>query len=343
MVSSSQAWRSFWRLRWPPIALGFMVGMSVALLSRRWEAEILESGRQRPPNVFPGDPKIQRVESGNPPTFILKHNSKAGGTFSRVLLKAVFRNRVHLQYIDDDNVLPLNATTFHFVAVLMRNPCSWYVAWANECPTKAYDFRRPTFGPNPFQPMGYLERHTTQQEFQDFVLNTRSPDGIGVIGFYLWQSIIAPVCHLWHQRLAEGKKMYEGATPERCNNTDRIRQDLAAADPRKLAHCWIFQETLMDDMRECLLAYEQLILPGAIDWDLFNQAAANRSGEGLFFERAWSVARWAAPSLQIRRHKPCAEHFQDPAMTRILRAADPFLFEKFGYGQCCTPSSHRIW
>ena len=30
---------------------------------------------------------------------------------------------------------------------------------------------------------------------------------------------IAPVCHLWHQRLLEGKKMYEGATPERCNNT----------------------------------------------------------------------------------------------------------------------------
>ncbi|OLQ00044.1 Voltage-dependent T-type calcium channel subunit alpha-1I [Symbiodinium microadriaticum] len=117
---------------------------------------------------------------------------------------------------------------------------------------------------------------------------------------------------------------------------DRIRQDLAAADPRKLAHCWIFQETLMDDLRECLLAYEQLILPGAIDWDLFNSAAANKSGEGLFFDRAWSVARWAAPSLQIRRHKPCdllcrAEHFQDPAMTRIVRAADPFLFEKFGY------------
>ncbi|CAE7265561.1 unnamed protein product [Symbiodinium sp. CCMP2456] len=294
-------------------------GLGLSLLGS--QAEILE-GSRRPQNVFPGDPKIQWVD-GNTPTFILKHNSKAGGTFSRVLLKAVFKNRAHLQYIDDDNILPPNATKFHFVAVLMRNPCAWYVAWANECPTKAYDFRRPTFGPNPFQPMGYLERHTTQQEFQDFVLNTRSPDGIGVIGFYFWQSIIAPVCHLWHQRQAEGKKVYEGATPERCNSTDRIRQDLAAADPRKLAHCWIFQETLMDDLRECLLAYEQLILPGAIDWDLFNAAAANKSGEGLFFERAWNVARWAAPSLQIRRHKPCAEHFQDPAMTRIVRAADP--------------------
>ena len=70
----------------------------------------------------------------------------------------------------------------------------------------------------------------------------------------------------------------------------------------------------MDDMRECLLAYEpclanavlvlldllflshsrevaecslskeQLILPGAIDWDVFNQAAANKSGEARRLE-----------------------------------------------------------
>ena len=37
------------------------------------------------------------------------------------------------------------------------------------------------------------------QEFQDFVLNTRSPDGIGVIGFYLWQSM--PLTVLVHLQI----------------------------------------------------------------------------------------------------------------------------------------------
>ncbi|CAE7207765.1 CACNA1I [Symbiodinium pilosum] len=145
--------------------------------------------------------------------------------------------------------------------------------------------------------------------------------------------------------MAAGKNMHPDASPERCNSSARIRQDLAAADPRKLAHCWIFQETLMEDLRECLHAYVRIhpLTERLINWDIFNAAAANKSGEGLFFERAWSVARWAAPSLQIRRHKPCMEHFQDPAMAKIVRNADAHLFEKFGYSHCCTSSSHRIW
>ncbi|CAJ1333660.1 unnamed protein product, partial [Effrenium voratum] len=282
--------------RWLPWLLGACTGLALLLLQ-----SAMQSGKV-PRNVQP-EVRFQAM-----PTFVLKHNSKAGGTFSRTLLKAVFKfnpsKKALWKIIDDDNALFPNDKKKNFVAVLMRNPCAWNVAWANECPTKAWDFGRPTFAANPLGPMGYLERHTTDTELRNWMLNARSPEGLGVISFYLWQSMVCPKCWGWHRKVKEGLNPKEG---EHCNSSHRAQQDMAVMNPQSLAHCWIFQETLMEDMRVCLTAFEASH-PAAADsvrWDLFEKAAANQSGEALFFERDWSVARWAAPSLQYRRHKPC--------------------------------------
>lgn len=56
-------------------------------------------------------------------------------------------------------------------------------------------------------------------------------------------------------KLTPGDNGAKKAAYSKCySNKHRTQVDLARWDPNKMAHCWIFQETLMEDLRECLEA-----------------------------------------------------------------------------------------
>lgn len=269
------------------------------------------------------------------PTLYYKHLTKAGGTFGRRLIETVFLSRANFAIDEDDSGLPPeNARRNLFLAVSMRNPCDLYLSYMHFHPAKAFSYG-PTFGPNP---VGKAKGPFAVDQLKEWLLNARLPGHTGFYSYYMWSLLIRPECADWHRRRNETRP-----SADLCDNEEQIRSDLGAFSPKTLAQCWIFMETMMDDFRTCFEAYEQsLNLPGgAINWKLFNQIAANQSIQDELLADGHQHADKLS-SKQRERHKPCGEYFSSRNMSALVHTSDPDLFEKFGYHQCCMPSSHHI-
>merc|ERR1712013_123763 len=126
----------------------------------------------------------------------------------------------------------------------MRNPCDLYVSFANYNPNKAYGYVQ-TRGENPLlgRRVGMLE----VSEFEKWLLNSSLLDGTGFYSFYFWQSVIQPECHNFWKLPNDKRRELE----DRCENATLMQKQLRDFSPTSIAHCWIFQETMMDDFRVC--------------------------------------------------------------------------------------------
>lgn len=278
------------------------------------------------------------------PRFIIKHLSKAGGTFSTWLARKVV-NQNYLTAIEDDRVLPKYLYPTDFLAITMRNPCDWYVSWAHGAPKKIWGYKNPMFGPNPVNPpVGYRIGPISEEEFHDFVLNSRAPDGLGFLSWYFWHLIVEPDCNHFTLRQLKKENFKKNETPGKCLNYTRIREDWKTLDPMRFAHCYIYQETAMSDWRYCLEAWQKVApwARNAVDWKLFEAYEANATLTEQGFNQKFGKFEGKSLSSQQKRHKPCSELVQGN-LSKEIKRADPGLFEKFGYLDCCQSSRHTHW
>lgn len=280
---------------------------------------------------------------GEGPRFYYKHLTKAGGTFGRALLNAVFADEDFYTINEDDAALPPpeQRTQEAFVAVTMRNPCDLYVSFANFHPGKAFAYG-PTYGPNP---LGNDRGPYSVAALREWLLDSRLPDGTGFYSYYFWSLVIAPECAGWFQK---GRNHEPHPSSGVCNNSTRIALDLQKFSPQKLAQCWIFQETMMNDFRRCLKAYEKssTLVAGSVNWTRFEHIASNVTlQDELLSSYPYSdVYRDKSVAKSSSRHPQCRHYFpqNNPEMQGIVRKSDPHLFGKFGYRQCCVASDHHI-
>lgn len=129
-------------------------------------------------------------------------------------------------------------------------------------------------------------------------------------------------------------------------------RDLDNWVPAASAHCWVFEETLMENLRECLQVYEHSSPhhTGFVDWDIFNSFVPNATTvKKLKREKrsaGFSSFTDSSKSLEARsqRHGSC--HKYNPTLQQAVRKTDPWMFENFGYTTCCgqrtkpMPESH---
>merc|ERR1719362_2253767 len=275
-------------------------------------------------------PKVRQNITFGPkanPLFLVKHFTKAGGTFARwVLMQAVKENKYSWNI--DDSSLSMKQRRESFTVVIVRNPCDWYISWAHFNAGKAFNYKQETFGPDPFPPggkPGQLDR----DDFKKWFTNVRFPDGKGFLSYYVWHTFIAPECFMLYSKHFKGE-----ADPNwpRCSNRTHMWEDLANFKPLEQAHCWVFHETFMEDFRNCLKAYELSCLkhqPGVINWTRFEDIATGR--------RKYTDPKKSL-SNQHKRHKPCEYFFNESGIDDgPIMDSDPFLFDKFGYKSCCKP------
>ena len=93
------------------------------------------------------------------------------------------------------------------------------------------------------------------------------------------------------------------------------------------AHCWLFQETLLADLRECLEAWEQSheLHAGVVNWTHFE--AVEKGQVTALTDKSKSVENAKA------RHGECTGY--NPGLSHVVRKTDRMLFDKFGFTTCC--------
>jgi len=284
------------------------------------------------------------------PRFMLKHLTKAGGTYAHWILDRIFIGDHHLGVSNDDEALVRDSKQHHLVAIIVRNPCDWYVSWAHFNAGKAFNYRQDTFGPNPFlspalqksnlkhiQQNAPRDRHLSRSEFRAWYKNVRFPDGKGFMSFYLWMLVLRPECIYTHQRLARGEHWPH---EESCRNLTQMSRDWEAWLPSATANCWIFHESFSEDLRECLRRYEASsdFGRGSVNWTKL-EALLDNHGSLIFEDNRKSLTSAGA------RHQPCSYYFGGPTgiSDDEIKASDPYLFSKFGYKGCCSGSTRQIF
>lgn len=302
-----------------------------------------------PPLKKYNDPRYQ-------PKFVMKHLTKAGGTFLRVLLEAVISDnpadgRPRFHYINDDN--PLNSVApgkapheRDFLAITMRNVCDLYLSFASFGPGKAYAYGiNETVGPYSDAQKKLLSGTTMRPaDFKTWMLNARRKfSSAGFYSFYFHGHIVTPECYYndVHKKSFQRPNPKQAELTEACDRSPtRIQEDLRTFDPMYVARCWLFHETLLDDVRQCLQVWEKEAawVKDAVNWAKFEAIAKN---ETMQAELLGTKAHEKMAGRTTRSHASCSEMFPPGGeLEQLVRETDPWLFEKLGYSGCCTRSNH---
>lgn len=157
-----------------------------------------------------------------------------------------------------------------------------------------------------------------------WIAGARYGPGVGYASHDHWTAVIAPEC----KRTSSAQ---DSAWP--CANCTRRRAaaELRAADPAAFAHCWVANERLGEDLRECLRAYEAhanaSLLPA--EWAALERGLAEPSSLLPPSKQLWTRAK---------RHPDCQSVFtRGGALEQLVFKLDGALFRALGYESCCTP------
>ena len=290
----------------------------------------------------------------------MKHLTKAGGTFLRLLFDAVIKPypgvdgqkpSSRFQYTNDDT--PINPKRpgkkiweRPFIVVTMRNICDLYLSFASFGPGKAFAYGvNQTSGPFPFGAKGNkIPQPITPENLKLWMLNARRTyTHAGFYSFYFHGEVVAPECNFnrVHTKSFQMPNPKEQELTAACDrNATRIYEDLRTYDPMTFARCWLFHETLLDDVRECLKVYEKesAWTQDSINWERFEVIANNKTEQFLLLG---SKAHEKMAGGATETHASCKEIFPPGGeMEALVKETDPWMFDKLGYSGCCTPSSH---
>lgn len=166
------------------------------------------------------------------------------------------------------------------------------------------------------------KRHIESGEIDAFRQWVTSPSGWKrKVSYSFWckhlknSSIPEPSHFCGPEATCEGYEQWEREYGE--TSRQMFHQDISSAwTPDTLADCWIHTETLSDDAKRCLHAYENI--GGRVDWSRVPDFIENgnpRAGEAR-----------------------CDTFFDETAKAEVIEN-DRELFERFGYKQCCSSGS----
>merc|ERR1711924_343122 len=115
----------------------------------------------------------------------------------------------------------------------------------------------------------------------EWLLNARFKDGPGFYSFYFWQSIVRPRCNNYWKRLNSS----DPVEVDFCNAA-QMWKDLRDFRLGDRLQCVVLQESLMQDLRECLVAYElsSELAAGRVDWATFDLIESNSTFREQLFQ-----------------------------------------------------------
>ena len=129
---------------------------------------------------------------------------------------------------------------------------------------------------------------------------------VGWYSFMMWEQILAPECLFSNFVDSAGLPTYNTSEKKRAQHelcygrNHRVQADLSKWRPEETAHCWVFKETMIADLRECLHAYETSMptVKGAVNWTAFEMFDKDKDKPG-WFDKSKSLANADA------RHGSC--------------------------------------
>jgi len=267
--------------------------------------------------------------------FLYDHLPKAGGSFIRAVLtggdagvsKVISSD--HVRVIEEGGTLSEEDRQLTFTVGSVRNPCDYYVscwAFSGRLPAavqKAGGFQE-TGGEEYYGTSDELNTPEDQQRFGKWLRHVM-PDGLApglLTARLLWSYANQSVANA-----SRPEPNLQGWAEE-----DRLTYYAAALsfDPSSV-DCWVRTETLTDDLRRCLVLFEDRAGSGIVNWNEFNETVALREGEHEDVKDVSMKNVWTKNS----GHQPCEFYF-DKANADFVLETDSTIFSKFGYSACCT-------
>jgi len=277
-----------------------------------------------------------------------KHISKCGGSYLISLVKNMTRGHDR-STTEQHPLLPVDRQQ-EFVIASVRNPCDYYVSlWAYEenkwnsdpphpdglssvlsrpfvrgedsqkwrqQPTKGDWLHPPIFEPPISKAQIALgQQYSNRTTFRSFMEMSHLGTGAkhGVMSYRFWQTLIQK-----HRMQCWGEKVLT-CTKSLKEYDAKVESDLAGFDFANLVDCWVYTETLDDDVHRCLKRYEE-VSGNILDWKAWRSRSSSQN---------------AAPHFQCH-------HFyrgKNQDLAAKVMALDGALGSKFKYHECCAAAA----
>ena len=284
-----------------------------------------------------------------PPCFVLRRMSKTGGTFADNVLQQMVPPK-HLGTVKDGRPVPCavwRARNDIFIVGTMRNPCSWYTSLAS------FHSAHPHLDPK--KGAAWASGHRVdnvqaallsgnatrgQAVLSNWITSARSRHGVGYFTYHFWTSWLRNECF---------------GVPVTCQNCSEqaLMRDLQLHPPlpERLADCWLYDDTLVEDLERCLQLYSRIHPRGqhAVNMSRFRQTVESVAHSKMFTHTSKSPDRLAKHNATCGDlfHRSWAQHEQKSwdqggsqvtpnttSLQVIVELADPYLFRGFAMG-CC--------
>jgi len=265
--------------------------------------------------------------------FLYDHLPKAGGSFIRGVLAGPTSKVIspdHVRIIEEGQTLTEEDRQHTFTVGSIRNPCNYYVScwafsgrlepevqkiggFAQEEGEDFYGTSDELNTPEDKQRFGRWLRHVMPGGSAPGLLTTRM----------LWSYA--------NESVGDASRPEPNLVGWPVKDRLTYRAAALAFDPSSV-DCWIRTETLKDDLRSCLMRFEDRAGPDVVNWAEFNKTLKAQEKEhketsepGNFSFKVWT---------KNSEHQPCDFYF-DQANTDFVLKTDSEIFSKFGYPKCC--------
>ena len=289
-----------------------------AAYSEQLRRALTKAQRRQTPSDAPPPPALQLA---------YKHMSKCGGSYLVSLLVNMTRGMhglLNKDFFDEEHAVTPERHAGSFIIGSIRNPCDYYVSlWAFQSQKTWAIVQNAAHGGTLWQPEATTcdrgrkcplqpeSANSDPDKFEAWVnLTMRKQPGVhGVLTHRFYDQLVEQRDSLqcWADNLLECADAY---------NETAVSSGMASFDPDANVDCWVRTEMFDDDVKRCLVEYEQ------------------RSGAML----NWVAFDKRVPDMNKAGHAPCKDFFAaKPGLESKIMHADRELAQAFHYPSCCAP------
>ena len=276
-----------------------------------------------------------------------KHMSKCAGTYiSRLVANMSIGNR-HSANTNEQHPLGPGRTEKHFTIASVRNPCDYYVSlwsynnlgqwhhnsrWGDLSKPFMLLGKHPTMHAPIFQKAltakdiaagKVYENHTLFASYMNMTWAEGSSHGIMTYRF--WETLVHLSTHglrCWAEQLFTCSNWFA-----KFHSDAACEQEVQEFDFANLVDCWVYTESVEEDLHRCLKTYEA-VTGVKLNWDKWDQRQ---------------------PDANVAPHAKCNDMYHgskaDGQLGKLIMKRDSALASKFGYDRCCGPPNprKRLW
>ena len=255
-----------------------------------------------------------------------KHMSKCGGSYLVSLLVNMTRGMhglLNKEFFDEEHAVTPARRAGTFIIASMRNPCDYYVSlWAFQSQKRWSTVQNAAHGGTLWQPEATTcdrgrkcplqpeSANSDPDKFEAWVnLTMHTRPGHGILTYRFYDQLVEQRDSLrcWADNLLECADSFDDTA---------VSSGMASFDPDANVDCWVRNEMFDDDVKRCLVEYEQ------------------RSGVML----NWVAFDTRVPVMNKAGHAPCKHFFAaKPGLESRIMHADRELAHAFHYSSCCAP------